>query len=207
LFLALFGGQAGGLQGEAFLCGKPYIAATPRDAINQGVALVTNDRKATGLVLPLSIIANTTLADLPRLSPGGWRSPGREQAVTSTLGHTLSLRTSSLELEVGALSGGNQQKVVLAKWLQVKPQLLLLDEPTRGIDVGAKREIYQILHSLAEEGIAIMLITSELPELIGLSDRILVMHRGRITAEFDRASASPAKILEAAMGKTTGKQE
>ena len=202
LFLALFGGHDRRFQGEAFLCGKPYQAINPREAINQGIALVTNDRKATGLVLPLSIIANTTLADLPRLSPNGWRSPDREQAVTSTLGRTLSLRTASLDLEVGALSGGNQQKVVLAKWLQVKPQLLLLDEPTRGIDVGAKREIYQLLYSLASEGIAIMLITSELPELIGLSDRICVMHRGRITAEFDRSNASAAKILEAAMGKT-----
>jgi len=120
------------------------------------------------------------LADLKRLSPGGWRRPDRERQATETLGKSLSLRAASLDMEVGALSGGNQQKVALAKCLQIRPIVLLLDEPTRGIDIGAKREIYQLINDLTARGIAILLISSELPELLALSDRII--HRARGTA-------------------------
>ena len=186
LFLALFGAYGKNTRGRILLKGKPVVIHSPRQAIDLGIALLTNDRKATGLVSALSIIANTTLADLPRLSPGGWRRPRREAAVTSMHAQTLSLRAASLEMEVGSLSGGNQQKVALAKWLQTQPQLLLLDEPTRGIDVGAKREIYQLMNALTAQGIAIMLITSELPELLAMSDRIVVMHRGKVTAGYAR---------------------
>lgn len=202
LFLALFGGSSGPTQGRVFLDGQPFEIRSPRHSINQGVALLTNDRKATGLVLSLSIIANATMADLPRLSPGGWLRPGREEEAARDQGRALSLRAASLDMETGTLSGGNQQKVALAKWLQTAPRVLLLDEPTRGIDVGAKFEIYQLLDKLTEQGIAILLITSELPELLALSDRILVMHRGRATGEFTRATATAERILEAAMGKT-----
>lgn len=201
LFLALFGGSNRRVQGQVFLNDGPLRIRNPRTAIRQGIALLTNDRKATGLVLPLSIIANCTLAALPRLSPGAWRRPGREEALTQSLGRSLNLRAASLHLEVGALSGGNQQKVALAKWLLTEPQVLMLDEPTRGIDVGAKREIYQLLDELTSRGIGILLITSELPELLALSDRILVLHRGRLTGEFTRSQATPERILEAAMGK------
>ncbi len=201
LFAGLFGAYGPATNGRAWLGGQPLEIASPRRAIDQGLAWLTNDRKTSGLVLPLSIIANATLADLPRLSPGGWRRPAREATVTRELGATLALRAASLELEVGALSGGNQQKVALAKWLQTGPRLLLLDEPTRGIDVGAKREIYQLLNHLTGRGLAILLITSELPELLALSDRILVMHRGRLTAEFTREQATPEGILAAAMGR------
>jgi ribose transport system ATP-binding protein len=200
LLAGLFGAYGRAVSGRAWLNGRPLEIASPRRAIDQGLAWLTNDRKATGLVLPLSIEANITLADLPRLSPGGWRRPGRERAAARAQAGTLALRAASLELEVEALSGGNQQKVVLAKWLQTRPQLLLLDEPTRGIDVGAKREIYQLLNTLTARGLAILLITSELPELLALSDRILVLHRGRATAELDRAAATPEKVLAAAMG-------
>lgn len=200
LFYGLFGARGSNVRGRALLNGRPLRIASPGNSIQQGVALLTNDRKATGLVLPLSIIANATLADLRRLSPGGWRRPGRERHATATLGKTLSLRAASLDLEVGALSGGNQQKVALGKWLQTAPQLLLLDEPTRGVDVGAKREIYQLLNDLTARGMTILLITSELPELLALSHRIVVMHRGRLTAEFMAAEATPENILEAAMG-------
>jgi ABC-type sugar transport system ATPase subunit len=200
LFLGLFGGCGRRVHGGALLNGRSLEVSSPRRAINQGVALLTNDRKATGLVPSLSITANATLADLPRLSPGGWRQPRRETEAARTLGQTLSLRAASLDLEVAALSGGNQQKVALAKWLQTRPQLLLLDEPTRGIDVGAKREVYQLMNALTAQGIAIMLITSELPELLAMSDRILVMHRGRVTAEFSRNDATAERILAAAMG-------
>jgi len=207
LFLGLFGAFGSNVRGEAWLNGGPLRISAPRAAIDQGIALLTNDRKATGLVLPLSIVANTTLAGLPRLSPGGWRQPRRETEAARLLGQTLSLRAASLDMEVGWLSGGNQQKVALAKWLQTRPQLLLLDEPTRGIDVGAKREVYELMNTLTAQGIAILLITSELPELLALSDRIVVMHRGRVTGEFNRKQATPERILEAAMGRGNPKSE
>jgi ribose transport system ATP-binding protein len=202
LFWGLFGAYGPRrVSGRALLNGEPLTIRSPRCAIEQRVAMLTNDRKATGLVLPLSIIANTTLAHLPHLCRAGFRQSARETAATSALAEKLALAAASLDQEVGSLSGGNQQKVALAKWLQTKPELLLLDEPTRGIDVGAKREIYEILTSLAAEGISILLITSELPELLALSDRILVMHRGRLTAEFTRAAATAENIIHAAMGR------
>jgi len=113
----------------------------------------------------------------------------------------MQLRAASLDVEVGTLSGGNQQKVAIAKWLQTRPKLLLLDEPTRGIDIAAKREIYQLMDQWTAEGIAILLITSEMPELLSLSDRIVVLHRGQVTAEFTRAQATPEAVLAAAMGQ------
>jgi ABC-type sugar transport system ATPase subunit len=204
LFWGLFGAYGRNVLGQAWLNQQPLRISSPQTAIQQGVALLTNDRKANGLVLPLTIVANATLAGLKELSPYGWRRPSREWAATHTQTQSLSLRAASLEMEVGALSGGNQQKVALAKWLQTRPQLLLLDEPTRGIDVGAKREIYALMNELTAQGIAILLITSELPELLAMSDRIVVMHRGRLTAELAREQATPEKVLEAAMGKVAG---
>jgi ribose transport system ATP-binding protein len=203
LFLALFGVRGSQVSGQVHLREQPFRVRSPRHSIEQGMALLTNDRKATGLVLSLSVTANATLADLPRLSPWGWRRPRRENAVARSLGERLHLRAPSLDLEVETLSGGNQQKVALGKWLQTDPQVLLLDEPTRGIDVAAKREIYQLLNQLTAQGLAILLITSELPELLALSDRLVVLHRGRVTAEFDRLEATPEKVLEAAMGGLT----
>jgi ABC-type sugar transport system ATPase subunit len=148
----------------------------------------------------LSIAANATVAGLRELSPLGWRQPDRELAAAEKTTSSMNLRAASLDLEVGFLSGGNQQKVAIAKWLQIRPRLLLLDEPTRGIDIGAKQEIYQRMREWAGQGIAILLITSEMPELLTLSDRILVMHRGHCTAQFSRQEATPEKILAAAMG-------
>lgn len=200
LLLGLFGAFGRQAHGLVQLDGKPVLVSSPAEAIRHGVALLTNDRKATGLVMSLSVTANTTLADLPRLSAGGWRRPALEHAATRDLGDRLSLRAASLDQEVRLLSGGNQQKVALAKWLQIRPRVLLLDEPTRGVDIGAKRDIYELLNALTAEGIAIILITSELPELLALSDRILVMHRGRATALLDRNEATPERILAAAMG-------
>jgi ABC-type sugar transport system ATPase subunit len=165
------------------------------------VALLTNDRKATGLVLSLSIAANATLAGLPGLSPGGWRRPDREREAAATATGPMRLRAATLDLEAGALSGGNQQKVALAKWLGIRPKLLLLDEPTRGIDVVSKREIYHLMDDWTRQGIAILLITSEMSELLTLSDRIVVLHRGEVTARFSRQEAAPEKILAAAMGQ------
>jgi ABC-type sugar transport system ATPase subunit len=200
LLLGLFGAHGETTRGRVYLEGEPLVVRSPRDAIAAGMALLTNDRKATGLVLSLSVIANATLADLNRLSPGGWRRPRREAAAAAAVARLLQLRAASLELEVGALSGGNQQKVALAKWLQIGPRLLLLDEPTRGIDIGAKHEIYSLMNHWTAQGIAILLITSEMPELLALSDRVVVLHRGRVTAEFNRESATPEAVLAAAMG-------
>jgi ribose transport system ATP-binding protein len=202
LLLGVFGAYGASTRGGFFLENTRRRFTSPRQAVDGGVALLTNDRKATGLVLSLSIVANATLAGLRALSPGGWRRPARERQAAQAATAPMRLRAASLESEVGTLSGGNQQKVALAKWLQTRPRLLLLDEPTRGIDVAAKREIYQLVEQWTAEGIAILLITSEMPELLTLSDRIAVLHRGRITAEYSREQARPEAILAAAMGQT-----
>jgi ABC-type sugar transport system ATPase subunit len=179
--------------------------SSPHQAIVSGVALLTNDRKGTGLVLSLSVAANATLAGLPALSPGGWRNPSRERAAAEATMAPMRLRAASLDIETGTLSGGNQQKVALAKSLQTRPKLLLLDEPTKGVDVGAKREIYQLVDEWTAQGIAVLLITSEMPELLTLSDRVVVMHRGEITAELARGEATPESVLAAAMGRASSK--
>ncbi|HEY0866744.1 MAG TPA: ATP-binding cassette domain-containing protein, partial [Fimbriimonas sp.] len=186
-------------KGEVAIQGKPVRFDRPDDAIRSGVALLTSDRKASGLVLPLSVAANATLADLPRLARGGWRRPRLEDRAARSLAERLKIRAASLDMPVGELSGGNQQKVALAKWVQTDPQVLLLDEPTRGIDINAKREIYSLIEGWKTEGMAILLITSELPELMLLCDRILVMHRGRVVSEMSREEADADRVVQAAM--------
>ena len=202
LFHGLFGDYGSASRGEVFLDGTRVHMASPRQAIDSGIALLTNDRKATGLVLSLSVAANATLAGLREITPAGWLRDEREQETVEKILSPMNLRAASLDLEVGALSGGNQQKVAIAKWLQIKPKLLLLDEPTRGIDVAAKRDIYQMMNEWTARGAAILLITSEMPELLALSDRIAVMHRGTLAAEFSRKDATPELVLAAAMGST-----
>jgi ABC-type sugar transport system ATPase subunit len=203
LFLGIFGAYGAVTRGGMFLKNTARHFVSPRQAIASGVALLTNDRKATGLVLSMSVCENATLAGLVELSLGGWRRPSLERAAAQAMTAPMRLRAASLDIEAGALSGGNQQKVALAKCLQTRPQLLMLDEPTRGIDVAAKREIYQLVDQWTAAGIAILLITSEMPELLTLSDRISVMHRGRVTAEFSQPAATPESILAAAMGQTS----
>lgn len=200
LLRGLFGAFDGRISGGVFLDGQLISISTPRQAIRQGIALVTNDRKLDGLVLSMSVAGNITLADLKRLFPGGWLRAARETQIAEEHARVLSLRAPSLESEANALSGGNQQKVVLAKWMQTRPRVLLLDEPTRGVDVGAKQDIYAWIHQLAAQGHAILLITSELPEMLALCHRVVVLHLGRQVAEFDRGQATPNRILEAAMG-------
>ena len=204
LLLGLFDGRRQRAGGNVWLDGVAFRPRGPRGAIRRGMALLTNDRKATGLVLSMSIVANATLADLDRLCVGGWRRPALERDAAGRIGRSLRLRAASLEMPTGDLSGGNQQKVALAKWLQIEPKVLLLDEPTRGVDVGAKHEIYELMNQWTARGIAVVLITSEMPELLALSDRILVLHRGRITAEFARGEATADRVLEAAMGRENG---
>ncbi|TXK71266.1 sugar ABC transporter ATP-binding protein [Paenibacillus sp. N3.4] len=201
LLMGIFGGYEKKTVDQLILNGKRIQVESPGDAIQNGIAFLTNDRKATGLVLSMSITDNTCLADLNNLTKWGWISASREKKVAEEHGKMMGLRLPSYETEVGNLSGGNQQKVAIAKWLQIKPHVLLLDEPTRGIDIGAKHEIYALINELTQTGMAILLITSEMPELLALSDRIMVMHRGKITAEFTQDEATAEKVLEAAMGK------
>jgi len=201
LFLGLFGAYGDAVRGSVAIDGREARIGSPRQAIEQGVALLTNDRKATGLVSTLSIVANMTLTDLPRFSTWGFLRRDLEESTAGALVRALNVRAASLGMEVSALSGGNQQKVALAKWIQLQPKVLLLDEPTRGIDVGAKQEVYQLMNEWSSAGIAIVLISSEMPELLAMSDRVLVMHRGQATAEFSREDATPEVILQAAMGQ------
>jgi len=203
LFLGLFGALGSGSGGQVLLDGQPYQPRSPAYAISRGIACLTNDRKETGLALCLDIVANSTLAALPRYSPAGARFPARERQAAASAARRLSLRAASLDMPVENLSGGNQQKVVLAKWMLTEPRLILLDEPTRGVDVGAKHEIYRLLFEWSREGVGILLITSEMPELLALSDRIMVLHRGRVTGWFTRETATPEAVLAAAMGRAT----
>jgi ABC-type sugar transport system ATPase subunit len=179
--------------------GQPFEVRSPRRSVQQGVAYLTSDRKGTGLVLGLDLAQNVTLASVPAISPGGWLRAGRERAVADEHTRALRIRATGPDQEVATLSGGNQQKVALAKWIETRPRVLLLDEPTRGVDVGAKHEIYELMNGWTRQGHAIVLITSEMPELLGLSDRIVVMHRGRVSGAFTRAEATQEKVLEAAM--------
>lgn len=185
-------------EGRVLLDGQPIRTRTPSQAIDAGLGFVTEDRKAQGLVLDLSLRENISLARIP--ARGGIVDRSAEKKQTRGLMEQLKIRARDMELPARALSGGNQQKVVLAKWLALKPRLLILDEPTRGVDVGGKAEIYQIINQLVQNGVAILMISSELPEVLAMSDRILVMHEGRVSALLDAASATQETVMLAATG-------
>lgn len=186
--------------GEVFIDGNKVRISSPRDAIKNGIGMVTEDRKLLGLVLCRSVLENTTYANLDSLS--NWIFTNRKNEVEATQGmiDMLAIKTPSYKQKVGALSGGNQQKVVLADWLLTKPKILILDEPTRGIDVGAKAEIHKLMCRFAGEGMAIIMISSELPEILGMSDNVLVMHGGEVKAVFPRDEVTQEKILQCAVG-------
>jgi ribose transport system ATP-binding protein len=184
--------------GRVTLDGTVVTPKTPSEAIAAGFGFVTEDRKAQGLVLDLSLRENVSLPRVP--SRGGLVDRPAERRQTSGLIDALKIRTRDMELDVRALSGGNQQKVVLAKWLALKPRVLILDEPTRGVDVGGKAEIYHIINQLAEQGVAILMISSELPEVLAMSDRILVMHEGHASALLDAHGATQETVMTAATG-------
>ena len=187
--------------GEVTIEGRPVRISSPRDAVRCGIAMLTEDRKAEGLVLGLSVRANVTLTVLDRIARAfGIIPTARERALTAEFITNLHIRTPGGEQLVVNLSGGNQQKVVLAKWLAVKPKLLIFDEPTRGVDVGAKAEIYTLIRELVADGMAVIVISSELPELLSLSDRIGVLKRGRLVVELDAAAADEATVLAYAAG-------
>ena len=186
--------------GRITINGTTVRLRSPRDAIKAGVGFVPEDRKQQGLVLPQSVAANLSLPQLPRLGRAGRVSRTRERALASRWTSELRIRTPGIDTRVVTLSGGNQQKVVLGKWLALGADILIVDEPTRGIDVGAKMEIYTLLDALAARGAGILMISSDLPEVMGMSDRILVMHQGRVQAVFDARTATEEAVLHAALG-------
>ncbi len=185
--------------GSVSIEGREVNISQPSVAIREGIGFAPEDRKREGLVLIRSVLENTTMAILRRLTRFRMVQRRLERQIAADYVERLNVRTPSLDQEVGKLSGGNQQKVVLARWLAAKPKILILDEPTRGIDVGAKAEIYRLIDALANEGLAIMLISSELPEVLGMSDRIIVMQGGRITGELPGPGTTEKQVLELAM--------
>ncbi|WP_166239733.1 xylose ABC transporter ATP-binding protein [Paenibacillus turpanensis] len=200
LVMSLFGAYDGKAEGEVKIDGKPVRIRDISEAIEAGFALVTEDRKRLGLVLGMDIKTNTSMATMKKVSKWGVINENEEIKWGQKYVRELRTKTSSLETAVGTLSGGNQQKVVIGKWLMSDPKILILDEPTRGIDVGAKYEIYNLMNQLVEQGVAIIMISSELPEVLGMSDRILVMSEGKFVKEFDWREATQENIMQAATG-------
>jgi ABC-type sugar transport system ATPase subunit len=195
--------------GQVRIEDRPIRLRQPGDAVRAGMGYAPEERKAQALLLERSVRDNTTLVMLDRLRRFRFVRRAEERRLTREYVDRLNVRTPSIEHEVRKLSGGNQQKVVLARWLARKPKVLILDEPTRGIDVGAKAEIYHLIDDLARSGVAVLVISSELPEVLGLADRIVVMQNGRVTGELDRAEASEEAILGLAMAEdlTTSQSE
>jgi ABC-type sugar transport system ATPase subunit len=189
-------------KGEVAITGQQIKIRSTEDVIRAGIALVPSDRRNAGAFQVLSILDNVAAASLPKVNRWGILSRKRMRVLADTYLSRMNLKAGSIEQKVGTLSGGNQQKVVLARGLATEPRVLLLHEPTRGIDVGAKAEIYQILNQLAARGIAILIVSSELPELVGQCDRIYAMHNGQITGEYSRQEANEERILASAMGQT-----
>ena len=187
--------------GKIFLDGKQVTFHSPQDAIRLGIGLVTEDRKNEGLFLGQSVRSNVAVGLLKSFSRLGFIHYAKVNEWAAKAVEALKVRTPSLQQRVKNLSGGNQQKVIIARWLALNPKVLILDEPTRGVDVGAKAEIYALIGELAAKGVAILMISSELPEILGISDRILVMREGRVMAEFSRAEATQDKIMQAATGQ------
>ena len=186
--------------GEMLINGEKVSITNPIQAMKQGIAFVTEDRKTEGLVLDFSIKDNMTLTSLQSISKAGVIQTKKEYEETAKYIEQLKVRCAGAEQSVGSLSGGNQQKVVIAKWLRTKPDVLILDEPTRGVDIGAKKEIYTIINQLAEQGVAILMISSELPEVIGMADRVLVMHEGKQTAILSKEQLTQEAIMHYATG-------
>jgi ribose transport system ATP-binding protein len=189
--------------GEVLVAGKPALITSPKSAVRAGLALVPESRQAHGLVLIHSVERNVALPNLDRLaSKSVFVRRSQMRSMVEDYTTKLNIRTPSIEQKVMNLSGGNQQKVVLAKWLAIGPKVLILDEPTRGIDVGAKAEVYSIMNELAQQGIGIIMISSEMPEILAMSDRILVMCEGRVAGELNRAEATQERIMEFASGQS-----
>lgn len=190
--------------GEIRLNGSPIRPRSPREAIAAGIAMVSEDRRAEGLVLCRSVLENISLANLKKFAPRLLINGQEEQRAATEMSKILKIKTPNLVADAGNLSGGNQQKVVLAKWLLGDLKVLILDEPTRGIDVGSKSEIHRLMGEFASRGLAIIMISSELPEILGMSDRVVVMHEGVVTGEIDRADASQENLMRLATASGAG---
>lgn len=186
--------------GAVYIDGKEVVIRSPQQAVELGLAYVPEDRRRHGVIMDFPISANTTLASLNKVSKAGFMRFDREREVSADYHRRFRVKAPSVDTPVKDLSGGNQQKVSLARWLMTDPRILILDEPTQGIDVGAKSEIYALIGELAKKGLAILLISSELPEVLGMSDRIAVMHKGRITGVLNRDEADAHQVMELALG-------
>ncbi|RVV97738.1 sugar ABC transporter ATP-binding protein [Mesobaculum littorinae] len=195
---ALFGTSMA--RGTVEIDGEPVTIRSAAEAIEHGIGFVTENRKEQGLVLSHALRPNVSMAALPRFSVRGFVRSRAERREALSEVERLGIRTNSIETVTGTLSGGNQQKVVLAKWLATRPRILILDEPTRGVDVGAKFEIYRIIRQLASEGTAILMVSSELPEVLGLSDRVLIMSEGRVSQTAPRDTLTPERVMTFATG-------
>ncbi len=208
LISTIFGVYEGRWRGEIVIEGVPVKIHSPREAIQHGIALVSEDRKRYGLLLDVDVVRNMTLASLgpsSDITSHGIIDDNTAFEKSEYYVESLQIKTTSLEVPVNHLSGGNQQKVVLGKWLMTHPKVLFLDEPTRGIDVGAKAEIHTLMAKLAQEGVAIVFVSSELPEILGMSDRVIVLHAGRITGEFINDNLTQEDILRCAAGTSISK--
>jgi putative multiple sugar transport system ATP-binding protein len=196
LAMSIFGKSYGtNISGELYLNGEPIDLKTPEQAIHHGLAYVTEDRKTNGLILGESIRFNTTLARLDKVCSNGVIDTTAEKNVAEEMTEAMGTKTPSIDQKVGNLSGGNQQKALLGKWMFTEPDVLILDEPTRGIDVGAKYDIYCLINKMVEEGKSVIMISSEMPELIGMCDRIYVMNEGVLRGELDAKEATQEKIM------------
>ncbi|RCS70275.1 ribose ABC transporter ATP-binding protein RbsA [Vibrio casei] len=191
--------------GEVLLEGKSIHSRTPQEGLNNGIAYISEDRKGDGLVLGLSVKDNMTLSALQHFSKGAQIQHNSEVMAVDDFIDLFNIKTPNREQIIGNLSGGNQQKVAIAKGLMTRPNVLILDEPTRGVDVGAKKEIYQLINKFKAEGMSIILVSSEMPEVLGMSDRILVMHEGKISGEFNAKQANQELLLACAVGKNISK--
>jgi len=192
--------------GEIMIKGKKVTIKSPTDAIRHGLALLTEDRKLSGIMPVLAVRDNMIIASLGNYTKGGFLNQKLINQTCSRERGRLEIKTPSMDQLIKLLSGGNQQKVLVSRWLLTAPEILILDEPTRGIDVGAKAEIHRLMCKLAQEGKAIVMISSELPEILGMSDRVLVMHEGRVGGEFERKDATQESIMQAATGQTLAAQ-
>jgi ribose transport system ATP-binding protein len=187
------------VSGRVLLEGAPLAIRSPRDAIAHGIYLVPEDRRRAGLVIGMRVRENISLPGLSRFARLGIVTRVKERAAAERVSRELQVKAPSIETTVANLSGGNQQKVVLAKWLSLAPRVLVFDEPTRGIDVGAKDEIYQLMRALAGRGVAILMISSDMEEILAVSHRVAVMHEGRVTGILDRAACTPEAIMQLAV--------
>ena len=195
-------GASPATEGTIVFLGQEVKLKSPGEAAHLGIAYVPEDRRRHGVILEMSVAANSSLASLQEMSRGGFMNFAAEEKLATKFVSRMAVKTPSIDTAAGNLSGGNQQKVALARWLATEPSLLILDEPTQGIDVGSKAEIHRLMGELAAQGLAILMISSELPEIIGMSDRVYVMHGGTIVGEIDRADATQERILELAMGRS-----